>query len=283
MSGFFHLLDWVYPTTCVLCGMRSERSLCPECLGKLPPLPRPLCLYCGRPVEGGQADPYRCPACADKPRHFSFARHLFLQDDVTMNLVYALKYHRANHLAAAFVPAMLSLWAETPEFRQGGDWALAPVPMTRARLRARGYNQSEELSLALGKALGLPVINALERKDTGIASQTTLSAAQREQNAFAAIRPAQACLAGKRKVPPRLAVIDDVFTTGSTAQACARSLRLLPGVKDVAVLTLVLVGMEWKTYMGTERNEPHADERATPAYGDAANGGKKERKKRDFD
>lgn len=244
MPGFFHLLDWLYPVTCELCGQESELALCPDCLSRQTRLPRPICLYCGCPVSGGQSDPFRCPECAGKPRTFSFARHAFMRTDELMGLLYRFKYHHANYLAPAFAAALAELWQETPEFRQAQDWALVPVPTTRQHLRQRGYNQSEELALCLGKILKIPVLCPLERHKTGAPSQTLLRAGERLRNAFAALHPAQCYSQGKRKLPSHLVVIDDLYTTGATARACARALYTLDGVETVGVLTLLYASLQ---------------------------------------
>lgn len=244
MPGFFHLLDWLYPVTCELCGQESELAICPSCLGKQKRLPRPICLYCGCPVQGGQSDPFRCEACSGKPRTFSFARHALLRTEGLMELVYRLKYSHANYLAPAFAPALAEVWQETPEFNQVRDWALVPVPTTWQHLKQRGYNQAEELAQGLGKIIKRPVLQALEHRNTGISSQTLLSAKDRLKNAYAAIRPARRYAQGKCRLPRRLVIIDDLYTTGSTARACAHALFSLPGVETVAVLTLVHVALQ---------------------------------------
>ncbi len=235
------MLSWLYPGICELCGERSELSLCPECMEKLPRLPRPLCLYCGAPVNTAPEDPMRCPECAGKPRSFSFARSALSRTPETMQLIHELKYHRANHLAPALAPLLAEMWEQHPPLRAQADWVLVPVPSAPQHLFSRGYNQAEELARALAALTGLRVINALRRTNRGPSSQTLLSATQRQQNAFASFSALPACAKGKRPLPPHLLLIDDVFTTGSTARACAKALRDCPGVEEVGVLTLLRI------------------------------------------
>ncbi len=234
------MLSWLYPGICELCGQRSENSLCPDCLASLPRIPRPICLYCGAARVTMTADPMHCPECLGKPRSFSFARSALLHTPETRQLIHQLKYQHANHLAVALAPLLAELWETTPALRAHSDWVLVPVPAARQHLFERGYNQAEELARALGNIKGLPVQSPLHRKGPGCASQTQLSAAQRQARAFDAFR-VHAGRAHRRHLSPHLLLVDDVFTTGATARACARALSELPGVQEVGVLTLLRV------------------------------------------
>ncbi len=233
------MLRWLYPTVCNVCGEESERSLCPDCLAQLPRLPRPICLYCGAPLEGTPESAEHCEACRGKPRPFQMARSALQRTEATMQLLYKLKYHRCAWLADGLAPAMAELWQSTIGSEEYADAVLVPVPTTRRHLNQRGYNQAEELARPLGKLLRLPVCHALERIKTEHDSQTGLNARQRALNAYRAFRAAPAFANGKRTLSPSVILVDDVFTTGSTARACSRALRRLPGVKRIAVLSLV--------------------------------------------
>ncbi len=235
------MLSWLYPGICELCGERSDTSLCPECLAGLPRLPRPICLYCGAPLEERAADPLHCPECSGKPRSFSFARPALAQTAESMQLVHKLKYQHANHLAPALAPVLAELWEVNPILSAHRDWLLIPVPAAPQHLFTRGYNQAQELARALGRLKGLRVRDVLQRKGGSRSSQTQLTAAQRQANAFASFSARPAYATGKRLLPPHLLVVDDVFTTGATARACARALRELPGVEKVGVITLLRI------------------------------------------
>ncbi len=235
------MLTWIYPRFCHRCGEPSELSLCPECLASLRRLPRPICLYCGAPVAETPASADACPSCQGEPRSFHFARPALMRTDDTMKLIYDLKYHRAVHLAAPLALVLDELWDLNPPLREYDDWQLVPVPSTYEHLYMRGYNQAEELARALGRLRNLPVVQPLVRKDTAHSSQTRLSASQRLANAKLAYHVAENWVKSKRTLGPRVLVVDDVFTTGSTARACAKALRSIPGVKRVGVITLVRI------------------------------------------
>ncbi len=235
------MLSWLYPGICELCGQRSETSLCPDCLAGLPRIPRPICLYCGAPLAAATTDPLHCPECSGKPRSFSFARPALLLTEETLGLVHKLKYQHANHLAPALAPILAELWEQNPRLRAHGDWVLVPVPTAPARLFGRGYNQAEELALALARLKKLRVLSLLQRRGDAFDTQTHLSAAQRQAHAFEAFSVKAEYTSGRRSAPPHLLVVDDVFTTGATARACARALRALPGVQEVGVITLLRI------------------------------------------
>ena len=237
------MLRWIYPGVCELCHEPSEQQLCESCVAKLPAVPLPICLYCGSSVAGEQVDPMRCSACSAAPRYFTFARSVFMTDENTRRLVHALKYHHANYLAPVMGELLNRLWEDTPQLMQAGRYCIVPVPISHRHLFARGYNQAEELARTLAHLRRLPVCCALRRLPTGVESQTHLSAGERRRNAMRAYAAKAAYASGRRRLPGEdFVLVDDVYTTGSTAQACAKALFKLPGVRRVGVLTLLRAG-----------------------------------------
>ncbi len=229
------MLDWLYPNTCEFCGELSGATICPACLAGMERVPRPICLHCGAPTYGLAEHGDSCRACRPFPRDYDFARAALLRTPQSMDLVHAFKYARASHLCVALAPLLADVWEQTPELRANGDWVLVPVPVERGRLMRRGYNQAEELARALGKLRGLRLMQLLQRVGTEYASQTRLSARERQLNA----RQAYCLIPGITEAPPHLLLVDDVYTTGATARACAAALRRLSGVRKIGVLTLL--------------------------------------------
>lgn len=237
------MLSWLFPSTCELCGESAELTICPGCLSHLPRIPAPICLHCGAPTAGQQTDPDRCDNCSGLPRTFSFARQALRQTDDVMRLIYALKYHHALHLVQPLALLLHELWEKTPHLREHQDWVLVPVPVTPGKLYTRGFNQAAELAQALARLRGLKMMELLDRRDTGVLSQTRLTANARRLNAMRAYRcKSPSFFFRRRQFPARIVLVDDVFTTGSTARACATQLRKLPGVKEVTAIALVRIG-----------------------------------------
>lgn len=116
----------------------------------------------------------------------------------------------------------------------GDDWLLVPVPIHRSRLRQRSFNQSTELARILSKETQFPVVPALRRKKS-TPPQSRLNRQQRIENLTGAMVPVDRC---QHKVAGRnILLVDDIFTTGSTCQACAEVL-IENGARKVVVITL---------------------------------------------
>jgi ComF family protein len=173
-----------------------------------------------------------CAACVRRPPVFLRARAaaLYLPAAVGLNAlaaaVHALKYGRRRRVAAALGPLLAA------RYPYGPDALLVPVPLHVRRLRARGFNQALLLARALARRRGLHIAaRALVRlRDTQ--TQPGLSAAERRRNLRGAfgVREPEA-VAGRHVV-----LVDDVLTTGATADACAFSLRAA-GAARVDVFT----------------------------------------------
>ena len=193
----------------------------------------PVCDGCGAPFEHGLGDAVRCPACLARPRMFSRARAACLYDEASRDLILPLKHADRTELSG-----LLSTWISraAQELLAEAD-AVTPVPLHPWRLFRRRYNQAAELARPLARRAGIAYLpSALKRLRTG--GQAGRSAAGRRRAVSGAfVVPAST----KRRVEgKRILLIDDVMTTGATAEACARAL-LRAGAKavDVAVIARV--------------------------------------------
>lgn len=238
LSG--RLLDLLYPSECALCRcpLRDDHSLCDACDAELPRLREPFCGACGEPFDGAIDGTFQCPNCSQLKFSFEFARPALPRNESLRDLIHRLKYGRQVHLAPQLGRLAHSAFDDPRlAIALAEKWPLIPVPLHRSRLRFRHFNQAAEIARPLSQLTGLPVVRALariRRTDT----QTSLSRAQRLQNlrgSFALSRAGRALATSK----PRGAVlVDDVLTTGSTVDACAKVLRKA-GVPRVAVVTVM--------------------------------------------
>lgn len=237
-------LSWIFPHYCILCQQRSDTdsALCSRCLEELERVPRPLCLYCGSPVNGNHQIPDHCPDCEGKTRPFTFARSALIRSEVNMSLVYRLKFCGEIYMARACAPLLDELWSQHRPLSDIDDWVLVPVPVTPQRLAERRYNQAKELAIALMNLRpDLRMEEVLTRLPSTVRSQAGLSAGQRLAHAQSVFRLKPAYSKGLKTPPAHLLLVDDIFTTGATARACARLLRKLKGVKKVGVISLLRV------------------------------------------
>jgi len=192
------------------------------------PIVAPFCERCGYPYEHLPDQPFTCSNCADREWHFDSARAAFLTEGQALEAVVRFKYgHEFFRLA------QLTGWlvGAFDQHMAGEHWdALVPVPLFHRHQRERGFNQAKELARGLGRAREIPVKDCLLRvRETP--AQVGLERGARWKNMQNAFR-----LKGGFDVNGQnLLLIDDVFTTGATTNACA---RVLAGAARVAVLTV---------------------------------------------
>lgn len=235
------VLDLIYPPVCALCqcALGDGRALCDGCADDLPRLAEPFCESCGEMFHGEIGGSFDCPNCQHLNFAFEFARPAMPRDDRTLDLIHRLKYGREVHLAAE----LGRLAAESFEDPRLGvalaeGWPLVPVPIHRKRLRHRHFNQAEEIARALSAHTGLPVLKALSRARQ-TETQTRLSRKQRMANlrgVFSLTRSGRKWL--DQAPAAGVVVVDDVLTTGSTVNECARTLRAA-GFRKVCVVTVM--------------------------------------------
>ncbi|MFV1993814.1 MAG: double zinc ribbon domain-containing protein [Verrucomicrobiales bacterium] len=240
LEAFVGLL---YPRVCPVCdeALEGAGAFCRDCRSRMEPVGSPTCERCGEIFEGdleGSSLP-QCPNCRGRELHFEFALAGFRARGAVRELVHRFKYRGELHLRGALGELMEEAFLRDRlvAATASGDWILVPVPMHRRRRRQREFNQAQELVRELSRRRALPWAPALRRlRDTP--RQARLDRAQRLRNlegAFAMTR--------RRGVRDRVRgagvlLVDDVLTTGATANLCARVLREEGGAREVVVVTL---------------------------------------------
>ncbi len=213
--------------TCDLCGKELDEKLryrlCGECISKAPFVGDHICLNCG--VTLTDESDY-CIRCQNDRGEYLMNRSPLVYEGEAKELIYALKFGGKKYI----VHTLGAMMADT--FLKNGMEAdiIVFVPMTAAEEKKRGFNQSELLARELGERLQLPVLPALIKvRET--ATQKLLTAGERAKN----IEGAFACVFSQVK-QRKLLLVDDVFTTGTTANECTKAL-LKAKAKEVRVLT----------------------------------------------
>jgi len=151
-------------------------------------------------------------------------------------MVHDLKYHRRVAVCETLAALAMEV-LDDPRIDGGAGWLLVPVPLHPRRRRERGYNQATEIARALSRLCGLPVCDALVRRRYTPA-QARLVRAERLANLAESIALRAAPAARVTIAGARVLLVDDVFTTGATADACARVLRDQGGAEKVVVVTV---------------------------------------------
>ncbi len=238
--GGLGLLDALLPPSCLTCDEPVQRvgQLCAACFGRTSFITHPLCQRCGVPfthgAQGGRDA--LCQPCRTAPPLYERARAALRYDAQARRLILPFKHADRTETAAALAPFMAragaALLAEAD--------LLVPVPLHWRRRLARRYNQSALLALALGRLTRRPVlVDALVRRHaTATLAGGRHSAAERERIMAEAIavRPRRAT----RLAGARVLLIDDVLTSGATANACVAALHSA-GVCAVDVLAAARV------------------------------------------
>lgn len=221
-KSFYAALDLIFPPVCGGCGKLGERW-CSDCQNKVQPVREPVCVVCGLP----QVQPGLCARCAQVRPAYKALRAWAVFEGPVQAALHRMKYHRDRGLGE-------TLAAQMAPFVSGLGWlfdAVVPIPLSKNRLKERGYNQITMFAMALTSLLSVDYFpQALTRiKETH--SQVGLTVAQRSVNVCDAFRSSDQ-VRGKR-----LLLVDDVSTTGATLSSAAQELYSF-GADDVFAVTI---------------------------------------------
>jgi ComF family protein len=235
------VLDLLYPPRCEACGGLRRDPLCDDCRAAVERIEPPMCELCGVPLDPLAHAAPQCSDCRGRRRGFSIARSAAYYSGPMVEAIRRFKYH-----------CQMVTWRPLGEIMvealENGAAALDPdsidvvsaVPLHEARLKERGFNQSELLAEAVADAIGKP-LKWLLRKARPTMPQVDLPRRSRPANVRDAFQPRlQEVIAGQRVL-----LIDDLFTTGATLTECARVLRRADAA-EVRAFTLARGIPQWR-------------------------------------
>ncbi len=222
------LASIVLPAPCRICSRildtGSPIPFCQDCLEALQrSLPEPLCRQCGRPIVstavGEGVTPPRCHLCRNDVYHFDFARSFGAYTPRMSRAILLLKYESVAPLGAWFARLLACVVESEPQAFSAD--VVVPVPLDQGRLRERGYNQAELIARPLARRLHIPFRSYLLVRTRPRPSQLRLTRRERWET----VRGAYAMHQEAQVDKVRVLLVDDVFTTGATLDACSRALK----------------------------------------------------------
>ena len=223
------LLDLLYPPRCPFCGeaVPVGQKYHIACAEKIPRIRGMRCRKCGKPTADGEK---LCSDCSTAEHRFDAGFGAFVYDGAVRDALLALKFRGKKEYAE--VLGKMTAEEAVPFLRGQNIEFFLPVPMHRKKQKFRGYNQAEILADAISSHTGIPVLKNTLVRTRGTAAMKTLRVKERLENlrgAFLVRDPLS--IRGKT-----ICLVDDIYTTGATADACAEAC-FDAGAARVCVLT----------------------------------------------
>jgi competence protein ComFC len=229
------LASLFYPEICQICGkeraMPQSGFVCSSCWQQVQFIRAPFCNRCGLPFQGDITTEFECANCREMTLHFISARSAAVAKTVVLDAIHRYKYQR--HLWFEVFLADLLVREALPALRSQKWDLIVPVPLYPVKEREREFNQADRLAVHLSAATAIPIHRKLLRRIVSTVTQTRLTREQRAANMSGAFTERK----GIKLNGERIILVDDVFTTGATTNACARVLRQAGG-GDICVWTV---------------------------------------------
>ena len=231
-------LEALYPRRCPVCGeivMPKGRLICLPCLNRLSPVKTPTCQKCGKEVQNDETE--YCPDCTKHRRTFERGMALFNYNEDAARSIAAIKYKNKREYLDFYAVAAADKIKRYENLRPWQFDGLVPVPVHPARKRKRGFNQAEELAIRIGERLRVPVYSEFLYRIRNTNPLKEMNPDERLRNLQKAFQADTDIIreSGVRSV----LLIDDIYTTGSTAEACTRAL-LKAGIEKVCFFAVCI-------------------------------------------
>lgn len=235
-------LNLLYPSLCRVCAAPLPEGRmwhCQRCEETFEGTDPPYCKTCGEPFDGALTREFQCSNCLDREFHFDFAYAPYRAEGPVRDLIHRFKYNGDLSLRGA-LGHLLQHALDEPRLADEdlSTWCLVPVPLHHRRRRERGFNQAWHLCRQLERIRGIKLLDAMRRnRDTG--HQSDLTRVQRLENLRSAFAMKRGYLGEHSRLHgAKVLLVDDVFTTGATTDACAKVLRRDAGVEKVVVIAV---------------------------------------------
>jgi len=234
------LLNFLFPLVCESCGSNIRESegysICANCMKKIEFINFPICQSCGKPLsvlvsfEKGAL----CADCQNKKMKFCTIRSVTYYKDVMRRCIHLLKYKKQVKLIKPLGNIMINYLSKNVSEDINKIDYIIPVPLQKEDFLIRGFNQSELLARYIAKYFSIKFTNELLIKKNKNKSQVGLTREERKKNV---LNVYEVNYSYKLSSLSKIMLIDDIFTTGATIEACCKELKKT-GVKNMYVLTL---------------------------------------------
>ena len=226
-------LKYVYPSSCPFCGElleQGEKDVCEECRGKLSYVKEPVCFKCGCEIEDEEQE-----LCEDCRR----AEHRFVRGFAALNYIdpadkacAAFKYRNGREYAAYFAGEIIKRHGK--HIREIKPEVFVPVPIHKRKLAKRGYNQAELLAGEFSRITGIPVDNELIIRSVNTPPQKKYDPEKRANNVKTAFISSEKIVKYSSAM-----LVDDIYTTGATIDACTGVLNGM-GIEKVYYISICI-------------------------------------------
>lgn len=220
MSIVNSVLGMFFTNTCPLCGKVlafNAKGACKECNEKVKYVREPRCQKCGRPL--GDMDQILCEECAKRNHHFDAGICIYEHTGQIKKSIYEFKYKNRREYGEFYAGESVKMYGKL--LKQWNIDAIIPVPIHKDRERERGYNQATVFGQALARIIAVPIKKNILIRTKKTERQKELTDIMRYLNLKNAFSIDRNAMEGIKNV----LVVDDIYTTGSTVDACSSILK----------------------------------------------------------
>lgn len=210
-------LGIIYPQTCCFCGKVSRHPICSNCFTQISYIKEPRCKKCGKPIRYHEQE--LCYDCNKREFAFEQGKNIWIHEGKVKWSIYQFKFHNKRIYGEFYAKEFVRLYGRW--IRENEIDLIVPVPLHTKRKRKRGYNQAEIIAKHLGKALGIKVDSKAVVRVKETTHQKTLNDQERRENLKQAF-----CVTKDLSEFKNLLIVDDIYTTGSTINEIANTIRL---------------------------------------------------------
>lgn len=218
------ILDLLFPIECLGC-QKPDVWLCSDCLKKIKKIPQPTCPFCHEPTSLGKV----CKKCQDNSYLGGVLINHSYEDELLKEAIHVFKYKYAHELKKPLGELLIKSFQnnvmKNPALK---NTLIIPVPLHKKRLKQRGFNQAELLAEQVASSFQLPINKKGVTRKKYTESQANLNRQERLNN----IQDSFVCLNPDKINNQDILIIDDVSTTASTLNECAKALKTA-GAKSI--------------------------------------------------